>query len=345
MPKFDYKSIDVDIEKVAGNSLAETRDLYDAGENFSLGPNMEADLNRPAAHKFVTALFKSNMQSNEEDLRQILLQVLRRLCTFSGFKQHALLQKMEARLPIGPEIRLDQLLLEVIKEHASTAEITDEKLAEIVAAAEGESKELTEKRVQAEKKSNAIHDQMQYMLQIRRLAAMKVMTPEQLVIFLEDHVQIERLDSLSEQQKILAASQRKMMSSLHSEQQKEMAALMKVGNEAWKNSGPEGLPPIPGMDFVIPDEVAEFLMKQQYVVAQQVMNKDQFDIFKEGWAKVQESPSIQAKQLAFKESQRRLAPMLSPVQKEETRKFLQLKLVEYNKENSTAYWIDSTPAK
>jgi len=31
LPKFDYKSLDVDLEKVAGNSLAESRDIYDAG--------------------------------------------------------------------------------------------------------------------------------------------------------------------------------------------------------------------------------------------------------------------------------------------------------------------------
>ena len=74
-----------------------------------------------------------------------------------------------------------------------------------------------------------------------------------------------------------------------------------VNQEAWKNAGAEGLPAVAGLDRAIPDTVAEFLMKQQYVVAQQVMNKDQFDIFKEGWTKVQESPSIQAKQLAFKE--------------------------------------------
>ena len=76
---------------------------------------------------------------------------------------------------------------------------------------------------------------------------------------------------------------------------------MQVNQEAWKNAGAEGLPAVAGLDRAIPDAVAEFLMKQQYVVAQQVMNKDQFDIFKEGWTKVQESPSIQAKQLAFKE--------------------------------------------
>jgi len=306
---------------------------------------MEADLNRPAVHKFITELFKSAKDVNEEDLRQLLLHVLRRLCSFSAFKHGALLKKMQERLPIVAEIRLDQLLLEVVSDYQSTAEISDNQLEEIVAAAEGESSEMREKREQAEKKSSAVYDMMQYMLQHRRLAAMKVMSPEQLVVFLEDHAQMERLESLAEQQKILAGSQRKMQSLLHSEQQKEMAALMKVNQEAWKNAGAEGLPAVAGLDRAIPDTVAEFLMKQQYVVAQQVMNKDQFDIFKEGWTKVQESPSIQANQLAFKESQGRLAPLMSPMQKEETRKFLQLKLVEYNKENNSAYWIDSAPAR
>jgi len=341
LPKFDYKSLDLDIEKVAGNSLAEIMDIHDAGAPFSLGQGV-SDLNRSAVHKFVTQLFKTNLDVNEEDLRHLLLHVLRRLCSFSEYKQGVLLAKMSKRLPIGDEIRLDQLLLEVVEEADSSAELTDSKLDEIAAAAEGQSKEMMDKREQAEKKSNAVYDMMEYMIQNRRLAAMQVMTPEQLVVFLEDHAMMEGLESLPEKQKVLAGSQRKMQSLVHSDQQKEMAAIMKVKMLEWKNAGAQGLPAVSGLNRLIPDEVAEFLMKQQYIVAQQVMNQEQFSIFKEGWTKVLESASIEAKQLAFKESQTRLAPMMSAIQKEETRKFLQLKLVEYNKENQTAYWINST---
>ena len=71
-----------------------------------------ADLNRSAAHKFISALL--NGAEPQQDNRLQLIHVLRRLCKFSHNKQLLLMTELSKHLPFGGSDRLDLKFLEVI---------------------------------------------------------------------------------------------------------------------------------------------------------------------------------------------------------------------------------------
>eukprot|EP00656_Telonema_subtile_P002567 TRINITY_DN11150_c0_g1_i1.p1 TRINITY_DN11150_c0_g1~~TRINITY_DN11150_c0_g1_i1.p1 ORF type:complete len:688 (+),score=219.57 TRINITY_DN11150_c0_g1_i1:194-2257(+) len=113
LPRFEYKSLDVDIEKAAGASVAEELDIYDAGTTFTFA----RELNLVAAHKFVVALTKASTDEQSlQDSRRLLPHVLRRASVFPSHNQAELLQALSDQLPLQPGVRLDQQLIQCAKE-------------------------------------------------------------------------------------------------------------------------------------------------------------------------------------------------------------------------------------
>jgi len=286
-----------------------------------------ADLNRSAAHKFISVLL--NRAEPQQDNRLQLIHVLRRLCKFSHNKQLLLMTELSKHLPFGSSDRLDRKFLEVVaKEKDKTDRLTAEE-HERIAAQEKEKEEVAEKKKQLKTKKNATTEMLDYMLQHRRLAAQQVLDPEQLLVLLEDHVEMEYAYKPVYKQTILAKSQKALQDIVDKEQQKQMAVIVQDAMKLWKEAG--GLPPVRPMDREIPNEVIEHLIKQQYVCAQQVMDQHQFGVFKDGWSNVIVQTSVAGKQAALQQIQKVVAPLLSLEQKEETLHFMKIQMILYNK--------------
>lgn len=344
LPRFEYKSLDVDIEKVAGASVAEELDIHDAGESFTFA----RELNLVAAHKFVVALTKSCPdETTLADCRMLLPHVLRRASVFPAKNQAELLEALTLKLPLVPGMRLDQQLIECAKEciaanEAKTKEI-EEKEKEVLASQpestiQANYKAAARATEELDPKKAALLAMTEYNLQHRRLIAQQVLEPEQLLEFLKDHAEMEHCGSLTSKQEVLKRSQEKMKALLSTEQQAAMKQYMLARMGEWKKAQPDGLQPPEPLVRELPEEVVEYMLKQQYVCAQQVLNQDQFTIFKDGYSNAQTKTSTHEKQLAFMQTQKQLGPLLSSDQKQETKQLLQLKLIEYNKQHQTHYW-------
>eukprot|EP00658_Telonema_sp_P-2_P020230 TRINITY_DN17995_c0_g1_i4.p1 TRINITY_DN17995_c0_g1~~TRINITY_DN17995_c0_g1_i4.p1 ORF type:complete len:938 (-),score=274.59 TRINITY_DN17995_c0_g1_i4:262-3075(-) len=346
MPEFQYKSLDLDIEKVAGETVAEQLDIYNAGEGFMFA----SEINRSAVHRFISSVYKSaGGLEAEEDIRTLLPHLLRRVSIYPHSRQQDLLQNLLTHMPLDHGARLDLQLLATIKEveaeheekqqqvMAQAAEM-QAKIQEVGSATHAYNKVANPEAKEVDAKKQALLNQHEYAFQHRRVIAQQVLTPQQLVVFMTDHAAMEDEVTLKEKRKLLTQSQEKMKPQLSPDQQSKIQEYMKARVGEWIKAQPAGLPPPEPLTRDLPDEVIEYLLKENYVCAQRVMEQDQFTIFADGYSDALKKDTLEEKQLALMQVQKKLMPLLSAAQREESKKFLQIKLIEYNQQNGTSFW-------